>query len=90
MQLRDNQRGVARKTRAQLLAKISTCRSISMPVSGKSANFNVVISVVEERVVVHRKREREMKERWSPWWCRRLDNRAKNTVRAQRPERKAR
>ena len=63
MQLRDNWRGVARETRAQPFARISTCRSVPMPPSGKSADFTVVMSVIEETVVVHRKREREMKER---------------------------
>ena len=68
MQLRDNQRGVARETRAQPFARISTristCQSDVRPLSCNSAEFTVVISAIDEKVVVHRKKnEHEMKER---------------------------
>ena len=78
MQLRDNWRGIASETRAQPFARISTRFSTRQSdvssLSGNRVDFTVVISVVEERVVVHRKRECEMKgrdaldpERSRPW-----------------------
>ena len=62
MQLRDNRRGVARETRAQPFASFSTCQSVVRPLRGNSADFTFVISVIEEAVVVHRKREREARD----------------------------
>ena len=66
MQLPDNWRG-ARETRAQSFARISTristCQSDVRPPSGNSADFTVVITMIEDTVAVHSKREREMKER---------------------------
>ena len=59
MQLRDNRP----EMRAQPFARISTCQPDVRPLSGNSADFTVVISVIEETVVVHRKREHELKER---------------------------
>ena len=63
MQLRDNTRGVAREARAQPFARSSTCQLISMPLSGKSADFTIVVSMIEETSVAGRKREHDMKER---------------------------
>ena len=37
--------------------QLSTCQFDVMPLSGKSSDFTVVISVIEETVVVHRERE---------------------------------
>ena len=64
MPLRDNLRGVARERRAQPFARDQHVSTDVRPLCGKSADFTVVISVIEETAVVHRRLdEREMKER---------------------------
>ena len=60
-QLRDNRRGVARETCAQR-RRISTCQC-DMPVTCKSADFTVVISMVRETSIAHHEGEHVMKER---------------------------
>ena len=61
-ELLDNRRGVAREARVPPFARISTCQFDVRPLSGKSADFTVVISIIEETSVAHRNWEHEMKE----------------------------